>query len=105
MSRISEAVAALNELMEAPARYINGTKIYEPREGDAFSAIKTELQNHAVRARDLATQFPDGVPTALLSNDLFLDLERLPDEDPEKQDYFTLLSRVQRLLNALNRPE
>jgi len=105
VSRIGEALAALDELMEAPTRYTNGIKIYEPQEGDAFRVIKIELQGHAARARNLAAQFPNGVPTALLRNDFFFDLESLPDDDLEKQDYFTLFNRVQGLLNALNHPE
>ena len=106
MSRLENALAQLTAMLTPPVSPTNETKIFEPDQNDPSAPLKRRISEKAHQAVRLGNAAIDSqpMPVRLIENELFLELNEIPGDDPEKRDYFELLNAAQEVLVAANGP-
>jgi hypothetical protein len=106
MSNLTDAVGRLTAILTPPIGGTNETKIFEPEPDDPNAGLKQRLIGQAEKAISLGHAAIDGqaMSVPLVENEMFMELDQLPENDAEKQDYFELVNATQAVLIAVNGP-
>ena len=93
MSKLTDAVARLNALLEPATKFTWGTRIYLPDEDDPLSKIKLDLIGQGKAALAAGQEVESGISleiTPTFDNAVFVAIEQNLIGDPEESAYVEL---------------
>lgn len=101
MDRLQQAVARVRSLLVPATQFTSGIKVYEPEHDDPQAPLKRDVLGFATRAIDIFGS--DSMPARLETTALRTKANEYRAQvasdiaEPEKQDYFRLLTALDQL--------